>query len=51
MAKVAIEREAFISQFMDRLFGEQKIALEALLTEEQRVTALGHRTAQDGRGG
>ena len=40
MARVAIEREAFISQFMDRLFGEQKIALEALLTEEQRVTAL-----------
>jgi hypothetical protein len=40
MAKVAIEREAFISQFMDRLIGEQKIALEALLTEEQRVTGL-----------
>jgi hypothetical protein len=40
MAKVAIEREAFISQFMNRLFGEQKIALEALLTEEQRVTGL-----------
>jgi hypothetical protein len=40
MAKVAVEREAFISQFMDRLIGEQKIALEALLTEEQRVTGL-----------
>jgi hypothetical protein len=40
MAKVAIEREAFISQFMNRLIGEQKIALEALLTEEQRVTGL-----------
>ena len=40
MAKVAIEREAFINQFMDRLIGEQKIALEALLTEEQRVTGL-----------
>jgi hypothetical protein len=40
MAKVAIEREAFISQFMNRLFGEQKIAIEALLTEEQRVTGL-----------
>ncbi len=40
MARVAIEREAFISQFMDRLIGEQKIALEAILTEEQRVTGL-----------
>jgi hypothetical protein len=40
MAKVAVEREAFINQFMDRLIGEQKIALEALLTEEQRVTGL-----------
>ena len=40
MAKVAIEREAFIDQFMNRLIGEQKIALEALLTEEQRVTGL-----------
>jgi len=40
MAKVAIEREAFINQFMNRLIGEQKIALEALMTEEQRVTAL-----------
>jgi hypothetical protein len=40
MAKVAIEREAFISQFMNRLIGEQKVALEAILTEEQRVTAL-----------
>jgi hypothetical protein len=40
MAAVAVEREAFISQFMNRLIGEQKVALEALLTEEQRVTAL-----------
>jgi hypothetical protein len=40
MAKVAVEREAFINQFMNRLIGEQKIALEALLAEEQRVTGL-----------
>jgi hypothetical protein len=40
MARVAIEREAFIDQFMNRLFGEQKIAIEALIKEEQRVTAL-----------
>ncbi len=40
MAKVAVEREAFIKQFMNRLIGEQKIALEALLAEEQRVTGL-----------
>jgi hypothetical protein len=40
MADVAIEREAFINQFMNRLFGEQKIAIEALLAEEQRVTGL-----------
>jgi hypothetical protein len=40
MAKVAIEREAFINQFMNRLIGEQKIALEAILTEEERATAL-----------
>jgi hypothetical protein len=40
MVKVAVEREAFINQFMNRLIGEQKIALEALLTEEQRVTGL-----------
>ena len=40
MAKVAIERGAFIDQFMNRLIGEQKIALEALMTEEQRVTGL-----------
>jgi hypothetical protein len=40
MAKIAIEREAFINQFMNRLIGEQKIALEAILTEEQRVTGL-----------
>jgi hypothetical protein len=40
MADVAIEREAFISQFMDRMIGEQKNALEALMTEEQQVTGL-----------
>ena len=40
MAQVAIEREAFINQFMNRLIGEQKIALEAIITEEQRVTEL-----------
>jgi hypothetical protein len=40
MARVAIEREAFISQFMDRLFGEQKIAQEAIMKEEQQVTGL-----------
>lgn len=39
-SRVAIERGAFIDQFMNRLIGEQKIALEALMTEEQRVTAL-----------
>jgi hypothetical protein len=51
MAKVAIEREAFISQFMNRLFGEQKVALEALLTEEQRLTGLVtelHKTIEGG---
>ena len=40
MARVAIEREAFISQFMNRLIGDQKIALEALLVEEQRISGL-----------
>jgi len=40
MVKVAVEREAFISQFMNRLIGEQKIALQALMTEEKRMTAL-----------
>jgi hypothetical protein len=40
MAKVAVEREAFINQFIDRLFGEQKIALEALFAKEQQVTGL-----------
>ncbi len=40
MARVAIEREAFISQFMDRLIGEQKNALEAIMIEEQQATAL-----------
>jgi hypothetical protein len=39
-ARVAIEREAFISQFMDRLIGKQKNALEAILIEEQQATAL-----------
>jgi hypothetical protein len=40
MARVAIERGAFIDQFMNRLVGEQKNALEALLAEEQKLTAL-----------
>ena len=39
-SRVAIERGAFIDQFMNRLIGEQKIALEAIMTEEQRVTGL-----------
>jgi hypothetical protein len=39
-ARVAIERGEFISQFMDRLIGEQKNALEAILIEEQQATAL-----------
>ena len=39
-ARVAIERGAFINQFMDRLIGEQKNAIEALMTEEQHVTGL-----------
>ena len=39
-ARVAIERGAFISQFMDRLIGEQKNALEAIMKEEQQVTGL-----------
>jgi len=39
-SRVAIERGAFIDQFMNRLIGEQKIALEALMTEEQRITSL-----------
>jgi hypothetical protein len=40
MAEVAVEREAFISQFMNRLIGDDKIVLEALMTEEKRMTAL-----------
>jgi hypothetical protein len=39
-ARVAIERGAFISQFMDRLIGEHKNALEAIMIEEQPATAL-----------
>ncbi len=39
-ARVAIERGEFISQFMDRLIGEQKNALEAIMTEEQQATVL-----------
>ena len=39
-ARVAIERGAFINQFMDRLIGEQKNALEAIMIEEQQATAL-----------
>jgi hypothetical protein len=40
MADVAVEREAFIDQFMNRLIGEQKNVLEALLVEEKRLTVL-----------
>ena len=40
MARVAIERGAFIDQFMNRLVGEQKNALEAMLAQEQELTAL-----------
>ncbi len=40
MEEVAIEREAFIDQFMNRLWGERRNALEALLTEERRATQL-----------
>jgi hypothetical protein len=40
MAKVAVEREAFINQFMNRLIGEQKNALEAIMIEEQQATQL-----------
>ena len=40
MAKVAIEREAFIDQFMDRLWGDHKSAVESLLKDEQRLTTL-----------
>jgi len=39
-ARVAIERGEFIDQFMNRLIGEQKNALEAIMTEEQQLTAL-----------
>jgi len=39
-ARVAIERGEFISQFMNRLIGEQKNALEAIMTEEQQLTEL-----------
>jgi len=45
-ARVAIEREAFISQFMDRLIGEHKNALEAILIEEQQATGLVDTTNQ-----
>jgi len=40
MADVAVERGAFIDQFMNRLIGEQKNVLEALLLEEKRLTEL-----------
>jgi hypothetical protein len=40
MVRVAIEREAFISQFMNRLIGEQKNAIDAIMMEEERVTGL-----------
>ena len=37
---IATEREASINQFMDRLFGEQKIALQAIVDEEQDLKEL-----------
>jgi hypothetical protein len=40
MADVAVEREAFIDQFMNRLIGEQKNVLEAIMIEEQQATVL-----------
>jgi hypothetical protein len=40
MARVAIERGAFIDQFMNRLIGEQKNALDAILIEEERASGL-----------
>ena len=40
MARVAIERGEFIDQFMNRLIGEHKTALEAIMTEEQQLTEL-----------
>ena len=40
MEEVAIEREAFIDQFMNRLWGERKNALEVLLNEEHRIAEL-----------
>jgi hypothetical protein len=39
-ARVAIERGAFISQFMDHLIGEQENVLKAIMIEEQQATAL-----------
>jgi hypothetical protein len=39
-ARVAIERGEFINQFMNRLIGEQKNALEAIMIEEQQATVL-----------
>lgn len=40
MARVAIEREAFIDQFMNRLVGEQKIVLQAILSEQHKFAEL-----------
>jgi len=40
MAKVAIEREAAINQFMDRLVGKNNIALEAIMAENQQITGM-----------
>jgi len=40
MARVSIEREAFIDQFMNRLWGERKNALEAIMKEEHRISEL-----------
>jgi len=40
MAKVAIEREAAINQFVDRLVGKNQIALEAIMSHDQQITGL-----------
>ena len=51
MAEVAVEREAFISQFMNRLIGDDKIVLEADFGGRAAVNRAGHRASQGGRGG
>lgn len=40
MSKVAVEREAAINQFMDRLVGKNKIALESIMSQNQQITGL-----------